>query len=135
MGKQTVEEFDKIKQHPVRGVQIIELLLHNKPELRFVRSHHERFDGKGYPDGLQGKQIPLEARIMTVADCFDAMTSDRPYRSAMSKEYALAEIKNNKRTQFFPEIADVFIDSVVAMPDDLYFLISNGKSESTVLVS
>lgn len=134
-GKLTVEEFDKIKQHPVRGVQIIELLLHNKPELCHVRSHHERFDGKGYPDGLQGKQIPLEARIMTVADCFDAMTSDRSYRSAMSKGYALAEIERNKKTQFFPEIADVFIDSISVMPDDLYFFISNGKSESTVFVN
>jgi len=134
-GKLTEEEFNIIKQHPVRGVQIIELLLHNKPELRYVRSHHERFDGKGYPDGLKGEKIPLEARIMTIADCFDAMTSDRSYRSALSKEYALAEIENNKSTQFFPEIADIFIDSVSAMPDDLYFLISNGKSESTVFVN
>jgi len=133
-GKLNDKEFSKIKLHPIYGLRIIEPLLAKNPELRHVRSHHERHDGKGYPDGLAGNKIPLEARIMSVSDCFDAMTSDRPYRSAMSREEALMEIESNKGTQFNPQIAEIFIDIISSMPDDLYHLISNGRSESTVLV-
>jgi HD-GYP domain-containing protein (c-di-GMP phosphodiesterase class II) len=69
-----------------------------------ARNHHERFDGKGYPDGLKGKEIPLAARILTVADAFDAMTSDRPYRRALSEEVAAAEIRRNAGSQFCPDV-------------------------------
>jgi HD-GYP domain-containing protein (c-di-GMP phosphodiesterase class II) len=69
-----------------------------------ARNHHERFDGKGYPDGLKGDEIPLAARILTVADAFDAMTSDRPYRRALSQEVAAAEIRRNAGTQFCPTV-------------------------------
>jgi HD-GYP domain-containing protein (c-di-GMP phosphodiesterase class II) len=69
-----------------------------------ARNHHERFDGKGYPDGLKGSEIPLAARILTVADAFDAMTSDRPYRRALSVEVAAAEIKRNAGSQFCPDV-------------------------------
>ena len=74
-----------------------------------IRNHHGRFDGTGYPDRLKGHQIPLGARILAVADAFDAMTSERPYRQAMSVETACAEIKHGKGTQFAPEVADVFL--------------------------
>ena len=99
-----------------------------------MRSHHERYDGKGYPDSLAGKKIPLEAHIMAVSDCFDAMTSNRPYRSAMNREDALLEIEANKGTQFNPEIVEIFLDIISFMPDDLYNLISNGRGGPTVLV-
>ena len=126
-------EFDLIKQHPIYGLRIIQPLLENRPELRHVRSHHERYDGNGYPDGLKGESIPLEARIMAVADCFDAMTSDRPYRAAMSRTDAIQEIERNKATHFAADIAEVFIDIVSIMPDDLYNMISKGRAEAKVL--
>ena len=74
-----------------------------------VRHHHERFDGKGYPDGLAGQDIPLEARILAVADAFDAMTHERAYRKAMSKEDALAELERGAGTQFDPTVVDAFL--------------------------
>lgn len=75
----------------------------------FILSHHERWDGKGYPRGLKGEEIPLLCRILAVVDAYDAMTSDRVYRKAMSKEEALEELKNNVGTQFDPVITDIFI--------------------------
>jgi HD-GYP domain-containing protein (c-di-GMP phosphodiesterase class II) len=74
-----------------------------------VRHHHERWDGRGYPSGLEGDGIPLGARIILVADAFDAMTSDRPYRRALSREEALAEVERCSGTQFDPEIVRVFL--------------------------
>lgn len=129
------EEFAQIKQHPIYGIRIIQPLIENRPELARVRSHHEWYDGSGYPDGLKGENIPLEARIMTVADCFDAMTSNRPYRSAMSRDDALREIVRNRDTQFSSEIVDVFLDIINTMPDDLYHLITNGQFEPAVWVN
>jgi len=130
-GKLSEDEFSLIRNHPVNGVHIIEPLLENNSTLRLVRSHHERFDGKGYPDGLAGIKIPLEARIMCLADSFDAMTSDRPYRKAMSREKALMEIEKNIGTQFCPEISNEFIAMIISMPSDLYNLISNGHAEDS----
>jgi len=80
-----------------------------------ARNHHERFDGKGYPDGLKGKEIPLAARILTVADAFDAMTSDRPYRRALSQEVAAAEIRRNAGTQFCPDVVSA-LEVCLAVP-------------------
>lgn len=130
----TDSEFDIIREHPIHGVRIIEPLLENNPELRHVRSHHERYDGTGYPDGLAGEKIPLEARIMALADCFDAMTSSRPYRSAMNRDEAMREIERNKASQFCPEIADIFLDCVGAMPRDLYHLIASEHGSVPSLV-
>lgn len=77
--------------------------------LQIVRNHHERYDGTGYPDLLKGERIPLGARILSISDAYEAMTSDRPYRNAMKGDIALMEIKQNKGTQFDPDIVDVFI--------------------------
>jgi putative nucleotidyltransferase with HDIG domain len=102
-GKLTEEEFAIIKRHPVIGDRIVQHLGLTPQERAIVRNHHERWDGKGYPDGLEGKKIPLLARILTVADVFDAMTSDRTYRNALSPETALEVLQENLATQFDPE--------------------------------
>lgn len=105
-GKLTAEEYEIIKQHPVIGSQILSSLSSMKEVAVGVRGHHERFDGKGYPDGLKGKDIPLVARIISVADAYDAMTSNRSYRSFMSQKDVRAEIVKNRGIQFDPELAD-----------------------------
>jgi HD-GYP domain-containing protein (c-di-GMP phosphodiesterase class II) len=88
-------------EHPVIGWKLLQPLLHDAPHaLAVVRSHHERFDGHGAPDALEGEDIPLEARITAVADSFDAMTSGRPYRAGMSVDYAMAELRRCSGTQF-----------------------------------
>ncbi len=105
----TEEEHDIIKQHPLVGVQIISPLGMFTQELQIIKHHHECFDGSGYPDGLQDKRIPFGARILAVADTFDAMCTDRQFRSAFTREEALAEIKACVGTQFDPEIVDIFL--------------------------
>lgn len=111
-GRLTDEEFEIMKKHSTYGEEIIskfELLAY---EARIIRFHHERFDGKGYPDNLSSNDIPYPARILAVCDSYDAMVSDRPYRRALSKEEAIGEIKRCKGSQFDPEIADAFIDLI-----------------------
>lgn len=102
------EEFEYIKSHPTIAARMLEPLDILKPLVSWIEFHHERYDGKGYPRGISGNAIPLGARIISVADSFDAMTSDRPYRYAMDKDMALYEIKINAGTQFDPAIAKVF---------------------------
>ena len=102
-------EYETIKQHPLIGAQILSHLSKSNQFLSIVRSHHERFDGNGYPFGLKGEDIPLEARIVSVADTFDAMTTKRPYRPALSYEVAVQELVKNKGSQFDPEVVDAFI--------------------------
>ncbi|MNP13500.1 Cyclic di-GMP phosphodiesterase response regulator RpfG [compost metagenome] len=111
-GKLTDEEFDMIKSHPVLGENIlrqIEPVEKMAPYLEGVRSHHERYDGKGYPDGLAGIAIPLHGRIIAVADAYDAMTSDRPYRKGMEHEQALAILENGRGSQWDPQFAGLFL--------------------------
>jgi len=84
-----------------------------KKDAEIIRHHHERYDGKGYPMGLKGEDIPFLSRIITLADAFDAMTSDRPYRKALPYSVALQEIKRCRGTQFDPGIVDVFIRKVI----------------------
>jgi HD-GYP domain-containing protein (c-di-GMP phosphodiesterase class II) len=105
----TEEEFELIRSHPVVGDKILRPLRFLSCEAKAVRHHHERYDGKGYPDGIRGEDIPLIARVVTVADAFDAMTSNRPYRSKRPIEAALAEIARNAGTQFDPAIAEAFV--------------------------
>ncbi|WP_456399410.1 HD domain-containing phosphohydrolase [Mesoaciditoga sp.] len=108
-GKLTPEEYNEIKTHPVIGAELVEEGAGLREIAVIVRHHHERWDGKGYPDGLKGKEIPLESRIMSVCDTFDAMTSDRPYRRALSEEMALEEIEKNAGKQFDPAVVEAFL--------------------------
>jgi len=106
--KLTAEEFELVKLHPAKGEKILSPVRQLKHILPVIRAHHEKMDGTGYPDGLKGDEIPLPARILCVADTFDAMTADRPYRPAPGKEYAIAELKRCSGTQFDQEVAEAF---------------------------
>lgn len=114
----TAQEWDLLQQHPMFGLSIIEPIRGLEGLLPIIRSHHERFDGLGYPDGLGGSEIPLLARILAVADSFDAMRSNRPYRAALSKEVAVTELIKGKGTQFDPEVVDTFLKIVDRVEDD-----------------
>jgi putative nucleotidyltransferase with HDIG domain len=106
-GKLTPEEFEKIKTHTVVGADILERVKFPYPVVPIVRSHHEAWDGSGYPDGLKGEEIPIGARILTVVDCFDALASDRPYRKALPIEEAMAILKSKAGIQFDPAIVQL----------------------------
>ncbi|MFC4801342.1 HD-GYP domain-containing protein [Neobacillus sp. GCM10023253] len=110
-GKLTVKEFSFIKKHPIIGCEMIKHVkeFQEKGILDIVLYHHERFDGKGYPRGLIGEEIPLAARIVAVADSFDAIISKRSYSPEVPVELALLEIEKNKGKQFDPDIADAFL--------------------------
>ena len=110
-GKLTEEEWLDIKRHPEIGYRIISSSGEYQEISEDILMHHERWDGKGYPQGIKGDNIPLRARIIAIADAFDAMTSERPYRGAMSETDAIEEIKRCSGTQFDPEIATTFVDS------------------------
>jgi diguanylate cyclase (GGDEF)-like protein len=101
-GPLTEEEFEEIKRHPVIGSDLVRRVDGLSPIVSWIRHSHEHFDGSGYPDGLEGEAIPLAARILLVADALDAMTSDRPYRTALSREHAVRELRENAGTQFDP---------------------------------
>ena len=110
-GPLTTEEYEHIMTHPVLGWQILAPLLGENPvALNIVRSHHERFDGAGVPDKLSGMDIPREARIIAVADAFDAMMSKRPYRNGLTFMEAIAELKRVSGMQFDPEVVDAFFE-------------------------
>jgi putative nucleotidyltransferase with HDIG domain len=111
----TAEEFAHIAEHTVLGERILAPLARENPiVLAIVRSHHERMDGGGFPDGLVGDRIPIEARIVCVADAFDAMTSSRPYRASLTPAAAVEEVRRNAGTQFDPEVVAAFFG---AFPD------------------
>ena len=107
-GRLTDEEFEKIKQHPAIGANILEQLGMWEKERQIIRCHHERFDGTGYPDGLKEKQIPFLARILSVADVYDAMASDRAYRKRMEERIILKVIHEGSGSQFDPDIVSAF---------------------------
>ena len=111
--KVTAEEYEELKQHTVIGAEILKDISMIRDLNEGALYHHERYDGKGYPTGLSGEDIPLKARIIDVADAFDAMNSKRVYRDSLSKEKILAELKENRGTQFDPHILDVFLDLYV----------------------
>jgi HD-GYP domain-containing protein (c-di-GMP phosphodiesterase class II) len=108
-GKLTPEEFEQIKKHPEMGARILQDIKQLRDIIPGVLYHHERYDGRGYPTGLAGEDIPLMGRVICLADCFDAMTSSRTYRKAMPLEVALTEIRRCAGTQFDPHLADVFL--------------------------
>ena len=97
-----------MEYHPFIGTKILHSVRLLEPVMPLVYHHHERFDGTGYPDGLRGEEIPLGARIISVADAFESMTSDRPYRKAMPVEEAMAELRYNAGRQFDPRVVEVF---------------------------
>jgi putative nucleotidyltransferase with HDIG domain len=108
-GKLDTQEWEVIKLHPVLGEQILKPILSDPLMLSIIRNHHERYDGRGYPDGWSRDQIPLLVAIVTVADSYDAMTSTRSYRQAMTKEQAIEQLVGNRGTQFHPDVVDVFL--------------------------
>ena len=108
----TDEEFYVMKKHPKTGYDILSEMSEIKDLGIGARWHHERYDGKGYPDGLKGEEIPLQARIICVADAYDAMTSNRSYRSSMSQDKVKTEIIEGRGTQFDPGIADVMLEII-----------------------
>ncbi len=105
------EEFKTIRNHCSIGVEILEHIQQLRESIPGVKSHHEQLDGTGYPDGLKGDEIPLLAKIVAVADTFDAMTTDRPYRKAMEKETAVKELKRCVGTQFDEEAVEAFLQA------------------------
>ncbi len=115
-GKLTNEEYDIIKTHPVKGCDILKPMNAFKSLLPPIRHHHERYDGRGYPDGITGRNIPMAARILTVADAFDAMTSNRVYRQSPGEDFALKQLEENSGTQFDPNLARAFIEIIRARP-------------------
>ncbi len=109
-GKLDDKEWEAIKKHPEIGYRILSATPEYSEIAQDILSHHERYDGKGYPRGLVGEEIPIRARIISIADAFDAMISDRPYRKAMTTYEAIEEIKRNSGSQFDPEISKIFLD-------------------------
>jgi len=108
-GKLTTAEFERMKVHTVVGAQILERIDYPYPVIPIVRSHHERWDGLGYPDGLRGEEIPWTARIFAVVDCFDSVREDRPYRRGMTSEEACAMLLRGAGTHFDPKVVELFI--------------------------
>ena len=110
------DEWGMIREHPVKGERIVQWLGFLDRAKPIVRHHHERWDGSGYPDGLKGEEIPFLTRILSVADCYDAMTSQRPYRAALSRHDALAELENEKARQFDPAVVQQFSKVITKGP-------------------
>src|SRR6266851_8063964 len=110
-GKLTSEEFAKMREHPLVGFNILSGLKMLTDELVIVRSHHERYDGKGYPDRKKGGELPMFAWIVSAADAIDAMSSDRPYRKGMSLDVAIAQVREGAGTHFHPDVAEAVMDA------------------------
>ena len=110
-GPLTLEEMAEIRVHPEAGARLVLPLKRFHEALPYVLFHHERWDGDGYPAGLTGRRIPLEARILAIADAFDAMISPRPYRKSLSHEHALAQVEAGAGSQFDPVAAELFVKS------------------------
>ncbi|MBU0635105.1 MAG: response regulator [Candidatus Omnitrophica bacterium] len=109
-GKLTAKEFNEIKRHPSESARILAPLEGVKDSIDVIYNHHERIDGRGYPEGRSGKDIPLRAKIIAVADAFDAMTSDRPYRRAIPENLALNELEKNRDRQFDGKVVNAFLN-------------------------
>jgi putative nucleotidyltransferase with HDIG domain len=108
-GPLTPEEYATVKQHATIGAELLSAVPFNGPLALIVRHHHENWDGSGYPDSLSGEDIPLGARLLSIVDCYDALTSDRPYRRAMSHDRAIAMIFERRDTMYDAAIVDAFL--------------------------
>jgi HD-GYP domain-containing protein (c-di-GMP phosphodiesterase class II) len=108
-GDLTPEEMSAMRKHPEIGAFMIKDIPYLVPAIPMIKYHHERYDGRGYPEGLAGDSIPLHARIMAVADLFDAVTTERPYHAALSPQEAIAYIQNESGKHFDPKIVEVFV--------------------------
>jgi HD-GYP domain-containing protein (c-di-GMP phosphodiesterase class II) len=111
VGPLTLEEMAEIRSHPTAGAELVVPVRRFHDALPYVLFHHERWDGGGYPAGLSGRRIPIEARILAIADAFDAMISPRPYRHALTHDHALAEVEYGAGTQFDPVAAELFVEA------------------------
>ncbi|HHW15232.1 MAG TPA: HD domain-containing protein, partial [Firmicutes bacterium] len=118
-GPLTEEERRVIRRHTLYGVEIVEPIQSLDRVLGIILHHHERFDGKGYPSGLAGEDIPYLARVLAVADAFDAMLARRPYREALTVEQALSEVRHGRGSQFDPFIAEAFVRAVEEHQEEL----------------
>ena len=110
-GPLDADELAQMRRHPEAGARMVALVRPLRPAVAAVLFHHERWDGRGYPHGVEGDAIPVEARVLAVVDTFDAMTSDRSYRRALSQQQAIAEIERCAGTQFDPDIVRVFVEA------------------------
>ena len=117
-GKLTDEEWEEVKRHSEIGYRILSTLNDMSETAKYVLAHHEKWNGTGYPKGLKGEEIPLQSRIITIADSYEAMISERSYRNALSEEAAIEELKINSGIQFDPELVRVFIEKVLDKPFD-----------------
>ena len=108
-GPLTEDEWTEMKKHPILGAKLLESISNLRQVLPYILYHHERYDGKGYPFGLAGTEIPVEGRMLAVLDTLDAMTSNRPYRVGMTIDEAIVEIQNNRATQFDPDVVDALM--------------------------
>ncbi len=111
-GPLTPEEWEQMRQHPVYAYNLLSQIPYLRPSLDIPYAHHERWNGRGYPLGLKGEQIPLAARIFAIVDVYDALMSDRPYHTAMSKEEALAYLQKNAGVEFDPQLVEIFIEMI-----------------------
>jgi putative nucleotidyltransferase with HDIG domain len=127
----TDEEFDLIKRHSEDGAHIVGKFGPLRATVPMIRHHHERWDGKGYSDGLAGEEIPLEGSVVGLADAWDAMTTDRPYQRALTLENAFAEVRNGRGTQFAPDVVDAFFAAYRRRPGE--FFVAQGSDDATGL--
>jgi putative nucleotidyltransferase with HDIG domain len=119
-GPLTPDEYGYVMQHAIIGADILSAMAFPDPLALIVRHHHENWDGTGYPDGLRGEAIPIGARVLAIVDCYDALTSDRPYRRPLSHDLATAMILERRGTMYEPAIANAFlriIDALRSVPD------------------
>ena len=117
LGKLTDDEWKEIKRHPEIGYRILKAVNDMSDMANYVLYHHERWDGKGYPKNLKGEEIPFVSRIITITDAYDAMTSERSYRSALPDEVVIKELRTNAGIQFDPELVGIFIEKVLGKDD------------------
>jgi putative two-component system response regulator len=118
--KLTHDEYAIVKEHPAIGERVLSSIIPSRAVLAAIRGHHERLDGNGYPDGLRGNQIPLLARIIAIADCYDALTTSRAYRDAMPVSQALDMLRRDAGTHFEPRFVEAFLEIVPALQKDAH---------------